>query len=157
MATCHRIASSSYSTFFCSGRPKTASKIPKCIPLATKHRLSIFIIELFFFFTKEHHAFKKDLSCGHSIHHQRELEGNKHFAFISDASSSHFLFITWRREEEKKRWSSKIQIRCLVSFPSSLIFYLSSISIQTWNRYMKENPILIKSCPGLKSRFVWHQ
>ena len=26
---------------------------------------------------------KKDLSYGHSIHHQRELEGNKHFAFIS--------------------------------------------------------------------------
>ena len=41
----------------------------------------------FFFFTKEHHAFKKDLSCGHSIHHQRELEGNKHFAFISTVLS----------------------------------------------------------------------
>ena len=40
-----------------------------------------------FFFTKEHHAFKKDLSCGHSIHHQRELEGNKHFAFISTVLS----------------------------------------------------------------------
>ena len=52
LATWHRIASSSYSTFFCSGRPKTASKIPKCIPLATKHRLSIFIIELFFFVDK---------------------------------------------------------------------------------------------------------
>ena len=68
------------------------NEVCSLLPVGQKrHREEILLLQgdsfIFFFFTKEHHAFKKDLSCGHSIHHQRELEGNKHFAFISTVLS----------------------------------------------------------------------